>query len=87
MENDYGEGKMIKKRTKKKLETIKEILKLNKAFLTNEFKVKEIGLFGSLVRGEEWGSSDVDILVEFYNPIGFFKSTIGKYILEEVIFV
>jgi predicted nucleotidyltransferase len=28
-------------------------------------KTKEIGLFGSFVRGEQSGSSDIDILVEF----------------------
>lgn len=30
-----------------------------------EFGVKEIGIFGSVVRGEENEKSDVDVLVEF----------------------
>ncbi|MDI6735528.1 MAG: nucleotidyltransferase family protein [bacterium] len=96
----------------KSLEEIKRTLKTNKAILIESFKVKEIGIFGSLVRGEEIDGSDVDILVEFYKPVGFFKfleleeylekivekkvdlvskkalkPRIGKYILEEVIFV
>ena len=33
--------------------------------LRKKFKVKEIGLFGSYVRGEQKEISDVDILVEF----------------------
>ena len=52
---------------------IEKIVKENKVVLTKQFKVKEIGIFGSIVRGEEKETSDVDILVEFKEPIGFFK--------------
>ncbi|MFH1098249.1 MAG: nucleotidyltransferase family protein [Candidatus Desantisbacteria bacterium] len=61
---------MIKQQIKeKKVEEIKKILKTNKAILSNKFKVKEIGVFGSMVRGEEVDGSDVDVLVEFYETI------------------
>ena len=33
--------------------------------LAARFKVKEIGLFGSVVRGEQSQGSDLDVLVEF----------------------
>ncbi|MCK4353916.1 MAG: nucleotidyltransferase family protein [Dehalococcoidia bacterium] len=33
--------------------------------LKGKYKVKEIGIFGSYVRGEQKGKSDLDILVEF----------------------
>ncbi len=55
----------------KKQNQIEEKLKRYKPFLKEEFKVKEIGVFGSYVRGEESKESDVDILVEFYKPIGW----------------
>ena len=42
------------------LESIKEI----KSELKVSFKVKQIGIFGSLVRGEQSESSDVDLLVD-----------------------
>jgi predicted nucleotidyltransferase len=32
-------------------------------------KIKEIGIFGSYVRGEQKKKSDVDILVEFENEV------------------
>jgi len=35
--------------------------------------VKEIGVFGSFVKGEQRKKSDVDILVELEEPIGLFK--------------
>jgi len=52
-------------------EEIKEILKKYKPFLKKKFKVKNIGIFGSYVREEESEKSDIDILVEFYVPIGW----------------
>jgi predicted nucleotidyltransferase len=52
-------------------EDIKETLKRFKPVLQQKFKVKEIGIFGSYVRGEESEESDVDILVEFSEPIGW----------------
>jgi hypothetical protein len=33
--------------------------------LRRRFKVKRIGIFGSVVRGEQRGRSDLDILVEY----------------------
>ena len=52
-------------------EEIEKIVKQYKPILTEKYKVKEIGIFGSYARGEESVSSDVDILVEFYEPIGW----------------
>jgi len=54
------------KKIKKKLEELKPLLK-------EKFKVKEIAIFGSYLRREQKRGSDLDILVEFYEPIGFFK--------------
>ena len=33
----------------------------------------EIGVFGSCVREEATGESDIDVLVEFNRSVGFFK--------------
>jgi len=57
----------------KTLEEIKEVIIQHKEDLKRNFKVKEIGIFGSFVRGEQKRGSDVDILVEFEEPIGFFQ--------------
>jgi predicted nucleotidyltransferase len=50
----------------KTLEEIKDILKRHKEEVIREYKVKEIGIFGSIVRGEQKKRSDIDILVEYY---------------------
>lgn len=52
------------------LEKIKKALKQNKRDLQKEFKVKELGIFGSYVRGEQKKNSDVDILVDFSQTPG-----------------
>jgi uncharacterized protein len=49
----------------KKLEDIKNTLAENRQELQREYRVKELGIFGSYVRGEQKKQSDVDILVEF----------------------
>jgi hypothetical protein len=58
---------------KKTLVEIKDILRHHKTELRNRFAIKSIGVFGSYVTGEINETSDVDILVEFEKPIGFFK--------------
>jgi predicted nucleotidyltransferase len=55
----------------KDLEEIKRVLSQQKRVLAENFKVKEIGIFGSYVRGEQEELSDIDILVEFSEPIGW----------------
>lgn len=47
-----------------------EKLKSHKAEIQRKYPVESLGLFGSYARGEETESSDVDILVEFNEPVG-----------------
>ncbi|NQE53214.1 hypothetical protein C5S29_06440 [ANME-1 cluster archaeon GoMg3.2] len=67
------------------LKKIEKIVKENKLLLTKQFKVKEIGIFGSVVRGEDKETSDVDILVEFEEPIGFFKFLELEALIQNVL--
>lgn len=39
--------------------------------IKEQYKIEEIGIFGSYVRGEETENSDLDILVEFSSSIDF----------------
>ncbi len=49
----------------KSLDEIKKILKEHEKELKEKYGLKEIGIFGSYLRGEAKKGSDVDILVEF----------------------
>lgn len=57
----------------KSYKKIEKILKKYKKELMEKYKLKEIGIFGSYVRGEQKKSSDVDILVEFEEVPDLFK--------------
>lgn len=68
----------------KSLEELKEILTRHKEVLEKKFKVKNMAIFGSYVRGEQNQESDVDILVEFQEPVGFLFIHLADY-LEEIL--
>lgn len=47
------------------LKEIKSTIKAHKEQLYSKYHVKEMGVFGSYVRGEQKKRSDIDLLVEF----------------------
>lgn len=49
----------------KTIEQIKQILSKLKPMLIKNYEIKEIGVFGSYVRGDQNPQSDIDILVDF----------------------
>lgn len=57
----------------KHLEEIRKILELHKEIVRSKYGVKEIGIFGSYVRGEQGKKSDLDLLVEFERPVGLIE--------------
>jgi predicted nucleotidyltransferase len=50
-------------------EQIRDKLAAMKPFLETEYHVRELGLFGSYVRDEQTDTSDLDVLVEFDDPV------------------
>lgn len=69
------------------LKKITKILKEYKEELKEKYGVKEIGIFGSYVREEDKGKSDLDILVEFEEDakIGLLKFVNMENYLSELI--
>ena len=57
----------------KDIDTLKAILERHKEELKERYHVKELGIFGSYVRGEAGEGSDIDILVEFDLVPGLLK--------------
>ena len=55
------------------LDEIRDALKKHKEEVARDYKVKEIGIFGSVVRGEQGRGSDIDILVEYYELADLLK--------------
>ena len=53
----------------KTFDEIKELLQRHKETFREQYGLKEIGIFGSYVRGEQGAESDLDILIELEKPI------------------
>ncbi len=60
--------------------TILEFLRENRTFLSEQFNVKKIGLFGSFSKGTQKEDSDIDIIVDM--PSSFDKYYDLKEYLE-----
>lgn len=67
------------------LEQTKKIINKNLPFIKEKYKVKEMGIFGSYATGKQKEKSDLDILVEFYEPITLLKYAGLKNFLEDKI--
>lgn len=66
-------------------EEIKSSLRKLKPYLVARYKVREIGIFGSYVRGEQKKKSDLDVLVDFTEPVSLLKFIeMENYISENI---
>jgi len=68
-----------------KRDRVLQTLRKKNAELTTQFGVKSLLLFGSVARDEDTSSSDVDLLVEFNRPIGYFGLFALQEYLEELL--
>jgi hypothetical protein len=53
------------------LAEIQHLLAIARADLFHRYPLRRLGIFGSLARGEAHANSDIDLLVEFTEPVGF----------------
>ncbi|MDD2500943.1 MAG: nucleotidyltransferase family protein [Geobacter sp.] len=64
---------------------ILEILRQSKQHLVSSFKVQELGLFGSVIRGEQHDGSDIDLLVDLGTTADLFDLIgISQYLEERL---
>ncbi|HEX5837540.1 MAG TPA: nucleotidyltransferase family protein [Anaerolineales bacterium] len=66
-------------------EVVIRLLKTKSAELAKRFGVKSLLLFGSVARNEATSASDVDLLVEFNRPVGYFGLFALQDYLEELL--
>ena len=62
-------------------EQVIRVLSERRTELTQKYGVKSLALFGSVSRDEAGPASDVDLLVEFDRPVGYF----GLFALQDYI--
>jgi predicted nucleotidyltransferase len=68
----------------KDLYSIKKILTELKPELEKSFHVSSIGIFGSVARNESSSESDVDIVVDFNQPIGISFIDLANLLEEKI---
>ncbi len=61
-------------------EQITKLLQENYPYLASEYGVKRLGFFGSYAKGTPTKTSDIDIVVEFEQPIGFRFAELAEYL-------
>jgi predicted nucleotidyltransferase len=63
---------------------IREVqLKINP--ILKQFGVKRAAVFGSLAKGTSTQSSDIDLMVELYEPLGLLQFARLNYLLEDAL--
>jgi predicted nucleotidyltransferase len=70
---------------KNRIKKTKELIAKNKRLLRQNYKVKNIGLFGSFAKGYACRKSDIDILVDFYEAPDMFKFIELEYFLKKLL--
>jgi len=81
---DRLNGKMSGKTKNLNLGFLQKNLKSLKPTISRRYKVKRIGIFGSIINGKIHKSSDVDILVEFSKTIDLLDFVaLEKYLSEQ----
>lgn len=69
----------------KNLEEIKHLLTEVKPLLKDRYKVREVRLFGSFVRGEQTEESDLDVLVGFDQPVSLLDLAALEVFLNDLL--
>ncbi len=67
------------------LDITRQKIAASRATLERDFNVKKIGVFGSVAKGVANKNSDVDVIVEFKEPIDLFRFSGLKLFLEGVL--
>ncbi len=60
-------------------EKVIRVLSERRTEMVQKYGVRSLALFGSVARGEASAASDVDLLVEFDRPVGYF----GLFALQD----
>lgn len=64
---------------------IKELLKNHKEEFKEKYQIKDIGIFGSYVKGMQKKTSDIDILVTFEKPVSLLHIVSFENYLSDIL--
>lgn len=76
---------MSKEIIMKSIDQIQAVLKANQKELHARFGINSLSIFGSVVRGDAYEESDVDILASFDRPTGLIKLISAENYLKKLL--
>ena len=65
-------------------EEILDILRREIPFISQNYRVKRVGVFGSFAKNSANDQSDIDIVVEFEKPIGLKFVSLAEYLEKKL---
>ena len=69
----------------KTLDEIRTIVRQHRDVLGEKYGIAVVGVFGSYVRGEQKGQSDIDLLVDILHPISLLELVGAEIYLSEAL--
>jgi predicted nucleotidyltransferase len=69
----------------KTLNEIRTIIRQHRDVLAERYGVAVVGVFGSYVRGEQKGQSDIDLLVDILHPISLLELVGAEIYISEIL--
>jgi hypothetical protein len=69
----------------KTLDEIRTIIRQHRDTLAEKYGVAVVSIFGSYVRGQQKGQSDIDLLVDILRPISLLELVGAEIYLSEVL--
>ena len=69
----------------KSIDEIRAIYRTHEREIQENYRIKQIGIFGSYVRGDQREGSDIDILVEFDEPLSLLGIVKAENYLSELL--
>jgi len=69
----------------KTLNEIRTIVRQHRDVLAEKYGIAVVGVFGSYVRGEQKGQSDIDLLVDILHPISLLELVGAEIYLSEAL--
>lgn len=67
------------------IQRISETIKQHSETLRDNYKVRQLGVFGSVARGDYTRANDIDMLVEFLEPVDLFEFVGLKNFLSDLL--
>jgi predicted nucleotidyltransferase len=69
----------------KSVDEIRDIIRQHRSVLADKYGIAVMGIFGSYVRNEQKGESNIDLLAEILRPVSLLELTGAEIYLSDIL--